>query len=70
MRLKLVYSFINFIIPLPATYIRYSRGNCQKLPRHLLKQIQRIVRLLSQKDCRGTAEVNHAFKLMPWQLYC
>ena len=46
------------------TYIRHSRGNCQGLPRRLPKQIKRIVRLLQQKDCRGTAEVNDAFKLL------
>ena len=68
--LKLVYSFIKFIIPLPATYIRHSWGNCQGLPRHLLKLIERIVRVLWQKDCWGTAEVNYAFKLLSWQLHC
>ena len=26
--LKLVYSFINFVIPLRATYIRHSQRNC------------------------------------------
>ena len=66
----MVYSFINFIIPLPATCIRHSRGNCQILPSRLLKQIQRIVKLRRQKDCWGTAEVNDAFKLLPRQLYC
>ena len=38
--LKLVYSFINLIIPLPATYIRHSRRNCRRLPKSMLKQIQ------------------------------
>ena len=68
--MKLVYNFINFIIPLPATYVRHFRGNCQSLPRRLVKQIERIARLLRQKDCRGTAEVKDAFKLLPRQLYC
>ena len=35
--LKLVYSFTNFIIPLPVTYVRYSWGNGQRLARRLLK---------------------------------
>ena len=29
-----------------------------------------IVRLLRQKDCRGTAEGNDAFKFLSRQLYC
>ena len=37
---KLVYSFINLIIPLPATYIRHSRMNCRRLPKCMVKQIQ------------------------------
>ena len=49
--LKLVYRFVYLIIPLPVTYIRCSMGNFQRLARHLLKQVQRIARLLWQKDC-------------------
>ena len=60
--LKLVYSFTNLKIPLPANYVKHSRCNCQRLAERLLKQIQRIVRL--QKDCRATIEVNDAFKLL------
>ena len=41
--LKLVCSFINFVIPLPATSIRHSRRNCRRLPRCLVKQIQRLL---------------------------
>ena len=29
--LKLVYSFINFAIPLPATYVRHFQRNCRRL---------------------------------------
>ena len=32
------------------------------------KEVQRIVRLLWQKDCQSTAEVNDAYKVLPWQL--
>ena len=64
-KLEIRYRFINFIILLRATYIRPSWDNCQRLPRRLLKQIQRFVRLLHQKDCRCTAEVNYVFKLLP-----
>ena len=46
MGLKLVYIFINFVIPLPGTYIRHSWGNRQRLPRRLVKQIQGFVGLL------------------------
>ena len=38
------------------------------LSRRLLKQIQRFVRLLREKDCLGTAKVNDVFKLLPRQL--
>ena len=61
---------INFIIPLCATYIRHSQGNQQRLSRHLLKQIQRFVRLLQQEDCWGTAELSDVFKFLPWQKDC
>ena len=27
--LKLVYSFINFVIPLPATYVRFPEGTAE-----------------------------------------
>ena len=50
------------------TYVRHSWYNCQRFSKRLLKQIQRIVRLLWQKDCQGTAEVNDAFKVLLWQL--
>ena len=63
-KLEVGYRFINFIILLRATYIRPSWDNCQRLPRRLLKQIQRFVRLLHQKDCPCTAEVNDVFKLL------
>ena len=43
--LKLVYSFINFVISLPATYIRHSR----RLPKRIVKQIQRFVRYFGKK---------------------
>ena len=33
-------------ISLTASYIKHFRDNCQRLPRCLLKQIQRFVRLL------------------------
>ena len=58
---------INFEIQLRAPYIRYSRGNYWRLSRCLLKEIQTFVWLLQQKDCRGTAEVNDAFKFMHQQ---
>ena len=48
-------------------YVRDSRCNCRKIARRLLKQIQRFVKLLRQKDCRGAAGV---FKILPRQLYC
>ena len=47
--LKLVYNFINFVIPLPATYIRHSQRNCGRLPKRMVKQIQRFVRYFSKK---------------------
>ena len=37
--LKLVYSFINFVIPLPATYIRHSQRDCPRPPKGMVKQI-------------------------------
>ena len=51
------------------TYIRYSRGSCQRLLSHLLKQIQIIAKLFRQKDCRGTAEVNDTFDALSKFLY-
>ena len=39
--LKLVYSFINFVTPLPPTYIRHFRRNCRRRPKSMVKQIQR-----------------------------
>ena len=51
--LKLVYSFINFMIPLPATYIRHSQRNCQRPPKHMVKQIQRLVRYFSKKTAEA-----------------
>ena len=47
--LKLVYSFINFVIPFPETYIRHSRRNCRRLPESMVKQIQKFVRYFSKK---------------------
>ena len=47
--LKLVYSFVNFIMLLPVIYIRHTQDNCQSLPRHLLKQIQKFVRTFHAK---------------------
>ena len=47
--LKLVYSFINFVIPLPATYIRYFQRNCRRLPKRIAKQIQIFTRYFSKK---------------------
>ena len=47
--LKLVYSSINFVITLPATYIRHSQRNCRRLPKCIVKQIQRFVRYFSKK---------------------
>ena len=35
--LKLVYSFINFIIPLPVTSVQHSWCNCQRVAKHLFK---------------------------------
>ena len=65
--------FINFIIHLPVTYVRHPWCNCQRLakPARTAKDWQKIhktVRLLRQKDCQGTAEVNDAFKFLPQQL--
>ena len=40
LELKLVHSFINFVIPLPATYIRHSPRNCQRLSKRMVKQMQ------------------------------
>ena len=68
MEFKLVYGFINFIIPLPVTFVKHSWGNSQRLVRRLLKQMLRIVRLLWKKVCRGTAKLNEGFKLLPRQL--
>ena len=48
--MKLVYRFIHFIISLPVSYVKHSWCNCQRLAKHLLKLIQRIVRILQQKD--------------------
>ena len=68
---KLVYSLIGFVISLPVTCVRHPRGNCQKLPRCLLKKIRIFIyRLLQQMDCRSTAKVNYVFKLLPRQLNC
>ena len=61
---------ISFIIPLCTSYIRHSWGNYWRLLRYLLKEIQIFVRLLQQKDCQSTAEVNNAFKLLPQQKDC
>ena len=61
--IRICYSFVNFDI-------RHSGCNYKRLPKHLLKQIQRIIRLLWQKDCWGTAEVNDPFKILSQQLYC
>ena len=47
--LKLVYSFINFVTSLPATYIRHSRRNCRRQPKSMVKQIQRFVRYFGKK---------------------
>ena len=46
--LKLVYSFISFVIPLPAICIRHSQRNCRRQPKHMVKQIQRFVRYFSE----------------------
>ena len=65
--LKLVYSFINFIIPLPLTYVRHFWCNCQILANGFAEGNTEI-RLLHQKDCRGgTTEVNDVFKLLSQQ---
>ena len=61
---------IKFVIPLTVTYIRHSQGNCWKLSRRLLKQIQEFCRLLQQKDYQGTAKVNDVFKLLHRQKDC
>ena len=47
--LKLIYSFINFVIPLSATYIRYSPRNCRRLPKRMVKQVQRFGRYFGKK---------------------
>ena len=47
--LKLVYSFINFLIRVPATYITCSKRNCGKLQKCMVKQIQRFVRYFGKK---------------------
>ena len=64
------FTTINFIIPLHASYLKYSQGNCWKLSRCLPKQVQKFVGLLQSKDCRGTAEVNDVFKLLPQLKNC
>ena len=54
--LKLVNSFIIFVIPLPAAYIRHSQRNCRRLPKGMVKQIQRFVDNSAKrlpKYCRG-----------------
>ena len=56
MGLKLVYRYISFIILLPATYIRHSRDNCQRLPRYFLKRIY-LLHYFGER----IAEVNDAF---------
>ena len=68
--LKLVNSFINFIIPLPVAYIRhvtYIYITTEDWQSVCLSKY-RIFRLLRQKDCRGPTEVNDGFKLVPRQL--
>ena len=62
--LKLVYSFINFVIPLPATslYIRHSQRNC-KTAKTYCEANTEICYILQQTDCRSTAKVNDVFKL-------
>ena len=47
--LKLVYSFISFLIRVPATYITCSKRNCGKLQKCMVKQIQRFVRYFNKK---------------------
>ena len=66
--LKFVYSFINFIIVLPVTYVRHSCCTSQRLAKRLLEQIHRFIRLLRQKDYRGTTELNDAFKFLSRRL--
>ena len=62
---------INFVTPLRVTYIRHSEVIAEdRLSRRLVKQIQKFVRMLQQKDCRGIAEVNDFFKLLPQQKDC
>ena len=55
--LKLVYSFINFLIRVPATYITCSKRNCGKLQKCMVKQIYRDLLDTSTKRlskcCRG-----------------
>ena len=68
--LKMVFNIINFATFLPITYIKSLRGYCRRLPRCLLRHIQRFIRLLWQKKCWGTAEVNDVFKLVSQQLHC
>ena len=52
------------------SYIRHSQGTYRRLLRCFLKEIQTFLRLLQQKDCRGTDEVNDAFKLLPRKKDC
>ena len=47
--LKLVYSFINFVTPLPATSIRHSKRDCRRPPKRMIKQIQRFARCFSKR---------------------
>ena len=47
--LKLVYSLINFVIPLPSIYTRHSQRNCGRLPKCMVNQIKRFVRYFSKK---------------------
>ena len=51
--LKLVYSFISFVIPFPATYMRHSQRNCRRLPKYMAKQLQRFVKYFSKKIARA-----------------
>ena len=69
-KIEVVYSFMNFIIPLPVNCVRHSSDVTPKDWQSicLSKLLQRIVRLLQQKHCQAPAELNDTFKFLPWQL--
>ena len=59
------------MIFLPVTYVRHAWQTAKDWQSvGLSKYIQRMVRLLRQKDWWDTAKVNDTFKLLPRQFSC